>query len=100
MTPLYGSRYWFVPALAVKVEIATFAWHRRTTLVAWIAAIGILYGVLVDYHVGTLPNDAFVTATAAYDAAPSGERVIIPIWPPGWSMEVVKRSPGNSGWRE
>lgn len=100
MTPLSGSRYWFIPALAVKVEIATSAWHRRTTLLAWLAAIGIAYGIFVDYHIGAYPNDAFTAAATAYDAAPTGARVTIPIWPPGWSMEVVKRPPGNSGWRE
>lgn len=100
MTPRYGSRYWFVPALAVKLEIATLAWQRRTTLLAWLAAIGIAYGMLVDYHIGAYPNDAFMAAAVAYDTAPIGTRVTIPIWPPGWSMEVVKRPAGSARWRE
>ncbi len=91
LTPLAGSRYWFIPALALKYQLAFTAWRTAFRPAKWLVAICIAYGMIVDYHVGGLPNETILAGVAAYDEAPSGRVVTVPIWPPGWSTAIVKR---------
>lgn len=91
LTPLAGSRYWFIPALALKYELAVTAWRTAFRPATWLVAICIAYGMVIDHHGGGYPNEAFMAGVAAYDEAPPDRVVTVPIWPPGWSMAIVKR---------
>ena len=92
--PGVGSRYWFIPMLAF---VTTLIWllsvkqpynFRR---VAIVALTPMLFGIALDWTYPPFADFKFGEYANKFAAAPQGSKVIIPINPPGWKMELVKR---------
>jgi hypothetical protein len=90
-----GCRYWFLPMLSFLAALIWIAAERRNPtwlrsaimLVLLLTPIGIYknwrYAPFADLH--------FATYVRQFNAAVPGTHVKIPINPPGWEMELVKR---------
>lgn len=92
--PGVGGRYWFMPMLAF---VTTLIWllsvkkpynFRRLAIVA--LAI-MLSGIALDWTYPPFADFKFGEYANKFAAAPPGSKVIIPINPPNWKMELVKR---------
>jgi hypothetical protein len=87
------SHYWFFPMLA-------FAWslvwclNSRTQLLQITAAALLLLmcvGFLRDWRYSAFEDLQFPNYAKRLAAAPQGTIIMIPVNPPGWNMELIKR---------
>jgi hypothetical protein len=91
-----GSRYWFLPILALVVVIA---WSRKKTNPLGIRLVGtalfclLLAGTIGDFRDPPLADLRFSEYALAYVTTPPGEAITIPLNPPGWSMMLTKKGP-------
>lgn len=92
--PGTGGRYWFMPMLAF---VTTLIWllsvkkpynFRRVAIVALTIMI---FGIALDWTYPPFADFKFGEYANKFAAAPQGSKVIIPINPPGWKMELIKR---------
>lgn len=92
--PGVGGRYWFMPMLAF---VTTLIWllsvkkpykFRRVAIVA--LAI-MLVGITLDWTYPRFADFKFGEYANKFAAAPQASKVIIPINPPNWKMELLKR---------
>ncbi|NMG11230.1 hypothetical protein [Brasilonema sp. UFV-L1] len=92
--PGTGVRYWFLPMLAF---ITILTWllgaekPRQLQLIAKIALVTMIAGIIVDWRYPAFADLDFKKYARQFVEAPIGTKVTIPINPPGWSMELVKR---------
>lgn len=87
-------RYWFFPGLAFLFAILWCAMYARSHIVRWtaFALIAVLCtGIVQDWRLRPLMNLNFPTYAAAFDSAQPGTRVVIPLNPKGWQMELIKK---------
>ncbi len=49
-------------------------------------------GIVRDWNYGPYPDDHFALSVVRMREAKPGERVVIPVVPEGWHMDLVKRS--------
>jgi hypothetical protein len=90
--PEAPSRYWIIPELAVAAAVVSFAATARSR-VARLAGV-VLVGAMLVADVGhwrlpDLADHRFDDYVAAFEKAPVGTHLKIPI-PPNWTFEVVK----------
>lgn|GEM_PF-2017151 len=90
MTPGVGSRYWFVPILAMKCQLMMLALHAKSRLASGLIWFCVAYGFVMDYRIGAYPNEDFMSDVVEFEEAPRGSVVDMSIYPPGWSMTIVK----------
>lgn len=92
--PGAGTRYFLFGVLAVAVSLVWLAASGPVALrVAACATLGatLVVGVRHDWRHPALWQHDFAADAARFEAAPPGERVEIPVAPPGWTMVLVKR---------
>jgi hypothetical protein len=92
----YGgaNRYWFFPTLAFLWS-AIWCTTHRTWIPARAIAICVLLislrGVVRNWPINRFFDDHFQMYAAQFEAAQPGEIVTIPIFPPGWYMQLKKK---------
>ena len=103
--PLHGSlwgaiveqpslRYWFFPSLPFVFAITWCAAYASSRAVRWISiglALALCVGVLRDWRIHSIRNPQFDGAIQAFERAPRGTEVYLPISPPGWHITLIKK---------
>lgn len=92
--PRAGNRYYFLPILAFDAALLWLLVRTETRPLRLLAALCLALAVLValpaDWRYPPLDDSHFGDQVAMFNAAPSGETVVIAIDPPGWSMQLTK----------
>lgn len=89
-----GVRYWFLPMLAFFVSVV---WNVRIKnpllirIIAGVYLIAFLWGAIGDFKSPMLTDYKFSNYSENFSNLPSGRTLKIPINPPGWEMELVKK---------
>ncbi|NET54866.1 MAG: hypothetical protein F6K47_01255 [Symploca sp. SIO2E6] len=97
-SPTIGQRYYFLPMIAF---LTTIVWlmsrqnPRQLRLVATITLASLLIGITLDWRHPAFTDLNFPDYANQLAVSPAGAKVIIPINPPGWSMELVKQGNGE-----
>jgi len=90
-------RYWFFPTLA-------FAWsvlwcvQSQTGVIKTVSAVlfcVMCFGIVRDWRHPAFTDMHFEEQVKRFEAAPAGTAITIPICPDGWTMELIKHSPGR-----
>jgi hypothetical protein len=88
-----GAHYWFFPCLAFSWSIA-WCFRSRSQLVqvgaACLAAL-LVIGTVRDFRYPAFPDAHFMSYASQVDAAPKNAVITIPMFPPGWKLQLVKR---------
>jgi hypothetical protein len=93
---LNSGRYWFLPMLAFVWSAVWCALAGRDRLFRIAGACVLLtmsIGIVRDWRFGAYPNAGFAESVQRMQDAKPGDHVVVPIAPPGWSMELVKKEP-------
>jgi hypothetical protein len=90
--PGTGCRYWFLPGLAFAISLCRVASlkNRKRFLAAPGLAL-LLLGMVWNWRLPAFQDMDFEFQAVLFNIAPAGEKVRIPLNPPGWSMELVKK---------
>ena len=92
-TPGVACRYWFVPGIAT---MATVFWglgrlRSRWGRTAAVAALGVfVLAAILHWRVPTHETEGFIEGVRRFEEAPPGTEVVIPVWPPPWTMTLRK----------
>jgi hypothetical protein len=89
-----SGRYWFFPMLAFVWSVVWCALAGRDRLFRIAGACVLLtmsVGVVRDWKFGEYPDPHFAESVQRMEDAKPGDRVVIPVVPAGWSMELVKK---------
>lgn len=92
--PNSAGRYWFLPMLA---WVAALVWMFGAARPPWLRilaslAIAVMFtGIALDWQHPALVDLNFSQSVQEYTNTPIGKTVTIPINPPPWSMQLVKR---------
>jgi hypothetical protein len=94
LTPEYAARYWYIPRLVfltVLVSLVTLGhplWLRvlSGTALLWVAVFAATH-----WQYAPLPDMHFQHFARAFEQAPVGTRMSIPVAPPGWTLDLTKR---------
>lgn len=87
-------RYWYFPGIIFLWSVLWCAWEARSRLfrvAGVLLALLLVQGIVRDWRVPPLEDLHFSEYAAQFEAAPRGASVTIPINPPGWSMDLIKR---------
>lgn len=94
--PWNNGRYWLIPMLAMLVSLAWLAFSARVPRLARSASALFLallpVGVVLDWRYAPYAELGWAEKAARVEAAPEGERLVLPIHPPGFSMTLVKKA--------
>ena len=92
-----GIRYWFFPMIGFVWALAWCATLSSSSFFRFTGVAGLLMmctGIVTDWRYPAYTDHHFSTYAAQFAAARPGTMVNIPIFPEGWTMRLVKRSPG------
>jgi hypothetical protein len=92
-----GIRYWFLPMIGFVWALTWCATLSRNEFFRFAGIAGLLMtcaAILADWRYPAFTNHHFAKYAGQFDAAAPGTMVNIPIFPDGWTMRLVKRSPG------
>ena len=88
-----GIRYWFFPMLAFLWSVVWFATASRKRILR-LSAIALLVlsiaGMARDWRYPPFPDRNFPQYVARFEALPPGEALAFPLFPDGWTMQLVK----------
>ena len=95
IAPGAANRYYFLPEIAFLAALAWIAASTRPARPLRVAAIVLLaalpYGMARDWRYPAFADLHFRDQARRFENAPRGASVTIPINPPGWTMQLVKR---------
>jgi len=92
--PRAGMRYWFLPMLAFVTALVWALGAKHSQVVRLAAGFCLLlmgFGIVKDWRYPALTDMHFSGYVEEFEAARPGTEVVIPIYPPGWSMRLVKQ---------
>lgn len=92
MAGAWGSHYWFFPNLAFAWTLV-WCFHTRPAIVRIIAGYLLFFmtiAILRNFRQFALKDMNFQDHVKQFAAAPSGQKVCIPINPDDWSMWLIK----------
>jgi hypothetical protein len=90
-----SARYWFFPMLAFvwsAVWCAVYGRDRLFKIAGTCILLIMSVGIIRDWNYGPYPDDHFALSVVRMREAKPGERVVIPVVPDGWHMDLVKKS--------
>ena len=90
-----SSRYWFFPMLAFvwsAVWCAVYGRDRPFKIAGTCILLIMSVGIVRDWNYVPYPDDHFVVSVLRLREAKPGERVVIPVMPEGWHMDLVKKN--------
>ncbi|UBF28439.1 hypothetical protein K9N68_11525 [Kovacikia minuta CCNUW1] len=91
--PGAAGRYWFIPMLAF---VTSWIWLLCQQPRRWLQKVAIgglavmAIGIGLDWSHTALTDFSFPKYANQFEQATQGTRIIIPINPPGWAMELIK----------
>ena len=91
-----GIRYWFFPMIGFVWALTWCATLSRNEFFRFAGIAGLLMtcaGMVADWRYPAYTNNHFAKYAAQFAAAAPGTMVNIQIFPDGWMMRLVKRSP-------
>ncbi len=89
-----GSRYWFLPVLALVTSALWAATRKKARITRAIGVVTLCiaaFGFAADFRDPPLPDLGFIRHAATFDALSRGETATIPLNPPGWEMTLTKK---------
>jgi hypothetical protein len=89
----YGIRYWFFPMLAFLWALLWIANSRTIRLLRWGTMAVLLLsvaGMARDWQYPSFSDHNFPKYVAQFESLPAGEAMAFPLYPDGWSMQLVK----------
>jgi hypothetical protein len=95
-----GIRYWFFPMIAFIWALAWCATLSSNGLFRFAGVGGLIMtcaGIAADWRYPAYTGHDFPKNAAQFTAAAPGNMVNIPIFPDGWTMRLVKKSPACHG---
>ncbi len=90
-----GLRYWFFPMLAF---VWAAIWCAAQSRVRWLrlgAAIGLIFmfvGISKDWTYPAYNSHNFPEYVRHFQSMPPGQAMVFPLYPDGWTMQLVKKS--------
>jgi hypothetical protein len=93
LTRAAGAHYWFFPCLAFSWSIAACFRSRRQLVqigAATLAAL-LVIGTVRNFRYPAFPDGQFPSYAAQVEQAPKNAVITIPLFPPGWKLQLVKR---------
>lgn len=93
-SPSLGGRYYFIPRLAF---VSTLIWmmgkqrSRQSQIIAKAALATMIFGIIVDFRYPPFTDFKFKEYVDSFMEARKGTQFTIPINPPGWTMQLIKR---------
>ena len=90
----WQCRYWFYPLLAFLWSAVYCITQHRAHLVriaGYCVLIPLVAGSLKDWKYPPFANYHWAEQVRRVEQAHPGEPVTIPLYPPGWSMQLIKR---------
>jgi hypothetical protein len=90
-----SARYWFFPMLAFvwsAVWCAVYGRDRLFKLAGTCILLIMSLGIVRDWNYVPYPDDHFAVSVLRLREAKPGERVVIPVVPEGWHMDLVKKN--------
>jgi len=92
--PGTANRYYFMPIVAF---LAALLWTVDSGKAFAIRGLGIVllmflpFGIRRDWRYPAFADMHFREYASQFQEAPSGTRILIPINPPSWRMQLIKR---------
>ena len=90
-----GLRYWFFPMLAfvwATIWCAFAASVKQLRIACGALLVLMIYGAAKDWIYPAYPATTFPVLARQFEALPAGQAMIFPLYPNGWSMQLVKRT--------
>ena len=90
-----SARYWFFPMLAfvwAATWCAAYARNRAFKIAGTCVLLLMLIGIVDNWRYDAFPDEHFSNSLQRMQAAKPGDRVVMPIAPDGWHMELIKKS--------
>ncbi len=88
-----GIRYWFIPMLSFASALVWGLSRSNRRAIRFVCALFLcfsIFGIVLDFRHHPYPDNNFGLYVEKFLLLPKGERLSIPITPPGWQMELVK----------
>ena len=91
----YGIRYWFFPMLAF---VWSLLWCAQTGQYRWVRRFAaamlflMLIGIAKDWEYPAFSDHNFTQYAKKFEQMPRGEAMMFPLYPDGWTMQLVKGS--------
>jgi hypothetical protein len=79
-------------SLSLSAWCAVYARNRIFKTAGTCVLLFMSIGVVHDWRYGALPDEHFANSLQHMQDAQPGDRIVMPIVPAGWQMELVKRS--------
>lgn len=95
-----GIRYWFFPMIGFIWALAWCATLSASNTFRFAGISGLLLtfiGIVHEWKNPAFTNFHFAQYADQFERAPWGAMLNIPIFPDGWTMKLVKKSPGCHG---
>jgi len=96
--PGLGNRYYLFPMLAFlasllwMLRVSPAAWRTRLARYVALVILAVLpVGVYNDWTLLKFKDFHFTEFARAFEQTPSGSRIVIPLNPTGWRMELTKK---------
>ena len=92
--PGTSNRYFYLPILAFLCALLWIAARAKPRTIRYTAAVLLAVGLLGmrrDWRYPPFEDMHFREYASRFQAAPSGTEMVIPLNPPPWKMELVKR---------
>jgi hypothetical protein len=91
--PGTSNRYFYFPIMAFMAALLWMFVQMKSRRVRWIGGLLLLAsvtGIRRDWRYPALPDMHFKQYVAEFTAAPAGTKIVIPITPVPWTMELTK----------
>lgn len=88
-----GIRYWFIPMLGFVSVLVWGLSRSNPKAVRALAAcffVVSVFGIIQDFRHLPYPETGYLESLKIFQSLPIGAKAVIPITPPGWTMELVK----------
>ena len=92
--PGYSLRYWMIPIFCYLLALLYLAKNAEISLVRYVSiALLVLTsgGIAADWNYPKFKDFEFQKYATAFENAPAGQEVLIPINPDSWEMRLVKK---------
>lgn len=89
----YGIRYWFFPMLAFSWSLLWCVQHGGSKIMRGSASfllILMVAGAAKDWEYPAFPDRNFAQSARKFEGLRPGEAMTFPLYPDGWSMQLVK----------
>lgn len=89
----HGSRYWFFPMLSflwASLWCAQYSSAKTMQLLGSVVLLLLPIGIVRNWHYAPLKDHHFRLYVAQFERARPGEKISIPIYPDGTTMDLIK----------